>query len=148
MLSKVTARHLRILLWLGLILIVGVVLWVSRTVLLPFFLGLVLAYNFFNGALAADPTTEFSFTIPWGTLGILVAIEFWNLQGDFAIQFGIVGQKHAAHGAFAKPLENSIAAEVFRQRGKVPGAVSARLGGRVIPAGVDTGRRRRRRQSG
>ena len=44
MLSKVTARHLRILLWLTLILLVGVVIWVSRSVLLPFFLGLVLAY--------------------------------------------------------------------------------------------------------
>jgi predicted PurR-regulated permease PerM len=43
-LLKVTARHLRILLWLALILLVGVVIWVSRTVLLPFFLGLVLAY--------------------------------------------------------------------------------------------------------
>jgi predicted PurR-regulated permease PerM len=43
-LSKVTTRHLRILLWLALILLVGVVIWVSRSVLLPFFLGLVLAY--------------------------------------------------------------------------------------------------------
>jgi predicted PurR-regulated permease PerM len=43
-LSKITARHLRILLWLALILLVGVVIWVSWTVLLPFFLGLVLAY--------------------------------------------------------------------------------------------------------
>lgn len=44
MLSKVSVKHIRILLWLALILLVGVVIWISRYVLLPFILGLVLAY--------------------------------------------------------------------------------------------------------
>lgn len=39
-------------------------------------LGLILAYNFLNGELASTPGSEFSFTIPWGTLGILVLIAY------------------------------------------------------------------------
>jgi putative ABC transport system permease protein len=39
-------------------------------------LGLILAYNFFNGELASAPGSEFSFSIPWATLGIVVAIAY------------------------------------------------------------------------
>ena len=39
-------------------------------------LALIQAYNFFNGALAAEPGSEFSFSIPWVTLGIIAAISY------------------------------------------------------------------------
>jgi putative ABC transport system permease protein len=39
-------------------------------------LGLILAYNFFNGELASTPGSELSFSIPWVTLGIIVAIAY------------------------------------------------------------------------
>jgi ABC-type antimicrobial peptide transport system permease subunit len=40
-------------------------------------LGLILAYNFFNGEIAASsPGFEISFAIPWGTLGIIVAVSY------------------------------------------------------------------------
>jgi putative ABC transport system permease protein len=39
-------------------------------------LGLILAYNFFNGAVQSEPGTEFSFSIPWATLGIVAAISY------------------------------------------------------------------------
>jgi putative ABC transport system permease protein len=39
-------------------------------------LGLILAYNFYNGELAAAPGSEFSFSIPWTSLGILAAISY------------------------------------------------------------------------
>jgi hypothetical protein len=39
-------------------------------------LGLILAYNFYNGELAAAPGSEFSFSIPWMSLGILAAISY------------------------------------------------------------------------
>ncbi len=39
-------------------------------------LGLILAYNFYNGELAASPGSEFSFSIPWTSLGILTAISY------------------------------------------------------------------------
>ena len=39
-------------------------------------LGLILAYNFFNGELASEPGGDLSFAIPWATLGIIVAIAY------------------------------------------------------------------------
>jgi putative ABC transport system permease protein len=39
-------------------------------------LGLILAYNFFNGELASAPGSDFSFSIPWTTLGVLAAISY------------------------------------------------------------------------
>jgi len=45
-------------------------------ILLGVGLALIQAYNFFNGALEADPGTEFSFSIPWVTLGIIAAISY------------------------------------------------------------------------
>jgi putative ABC transport system permease protein len=39
-------------------------------------LGLILAYNFFTSEVGAGPGTEFSFTIPWGTLAIIVVIAY------------------------------------------------------------------------
>jgi ABC-type antimicrobial peptide transport system permease subunit len=40
-------------------------------------LGLILAYNFFNGEIAAaSPGFEISFAVPWQTLGIIVAVSY------------------------------------------------------------------------
>jgi ABC-type lipoprotein release transport system permease subunit len=39
-------------------------------------LGLILAYNFFNDELGAGPGGEFSFAIPWGTLGLIIVIAY------------------------------------------------------------------------
>jgi ABC-type antimicrobial peptide transport system permease subunit len=48
--------------------LLGIVLGIS--------LALIQAYNFFNGALASEPGSEFSFSIPWVTLGIIAAISY------------------------------------------------------------------------
>jgi cell division protein FtsX len=39
-------------------------------------LGLILAYNFFNDELGAGAGGEFSFAIPWATLGLIVVIAY------------------------------------------------------------------------
>jgi ABC-type antimicrobial peptide transport system permease subunit len=39
-------------------------------------LGLILAYNFFNGEIASTPGSELTFSIPWATLGTIVAIAY------------------------------------------------------------------------
>jgi putative ABC transport system permease protein len=45
-------------------------------ILIGISLGLILAYNFFNSELASTPGSELSFSIPWVTLGIIVAIAY------------------------------------------------------------------------
>ncbi len=45
-------------------------------ILIGISLGLVLAYNFFNSEVGAGPGGEFSFAIPWSTLGIIVVIAY------------------------------------------------------------------------
>ena len=48
---------------------------------------------------------------------LVVAIaELGNFQGDFAVEFGIVGEIDRTHGAFAKTLLDSVAAELVVQR--------------------------------
>jgi putative ABC transport system permease protein len=45
-------------------------------ILLGIGLGLILAYNFYNGELASTPGGGLSFSIPWATLGIVVAFAY------------------------------------------------------------------------
>jgi putative ABC transport system permease protein len=39
-------------------------------------LGLILAYNFFNGEMSAGPGAVFSFNIPWTTLGVVTLFAY------------------------------------------------------------------------